>query len=197
MGNWPRRVCRLGGPVVCCWQRWSPRGADGISSSPNASRLVPKKSRCFSLNLKAGKGWCPGQQAEGVPSYLQEGQAFYSVQVFSRLNEAHPHCRGPSFSFRLPIQMLISSESTLRDTPKRTFNPMSRHPCGPVKLTRELSHLKACTLFYFILFYFILAVLGLHCCTRAFSSCSEQGLLFFPVHGLLIAVASLVAEHGL
>ena len=31
----------------------------------------------------------------------------------------------------------------------------------------------------------------------AFSSCGEQGLLFAAVCGLLIAVASLVAEHGL
>ena len=31
----------------------------------------------------------------------------------------------------------------------------------------------------------------------AFSSCSEQGLPFIAVHGLLTAVASLVAEHGL
>ena len=52
--------------------------------------------------------------------------------------------------------------------------------------------------FVLILFFnLFLAVLGLHCCTRAFSSCSEWGLLFVTVHGLLIAVASLVAEHGL
>ena len=49
-------------------------------------------------------------------------------------------------------------------------------------------------LFYFILF---LAALGLRCCMWAFSSCSEQGLLFIAVHGLLIVVASLVTEHGL
>ena len=30
-----------------------------------------------------------------------------------------------------------------------------------------------------------------------FSSCGERGLLFVAVRGLLIAVASLVAEHGL
>ena len=42
-----------------------------------------------------------------------------------------------------------------------------------------------------------LAALGLHCCVRAFSSCGERGLLFVMVRGLLIAVASLVAEHGL
>ena len=32
---------------------------------------------------------------------------------------------------------------------------------------------------------------------RAFSSCCERGLLFVAVHGLLIAVASFVAEHRL
>ena len=46
----------------------------------------------------------------------------------------------------------------------------------------------------FILF---LAVLGLHCCTWAFSSCGERGLFFVAVHRLLIAVASLVVEHEL
>ena len=40
---------------------------------------------------------------------------------------------------------------------------------------------------YFI--YLVLAALSLHYCVWAFSSCDEQGLL--------IAVASLVAEHGL
>ena len=42
-----------------------------------------------------------------------------------------------------------------------------------------------------------MAVLGLCCCVWAFSSCGERGLLFVVVRGLLIAVASLVAEHGL
>ena len=45
--------------------------------------------------------------------------------------------------------------------------------------------------------YLFLAVLGFHCCVRAFSSCSERGLLFIAVRGLLIAVASLVTEHWL
>ena len=45
--------------------------------------------------------------------------------------------------------------------------------------------------------YLFLAALVLHCCAQAFSSCGEQGLLFVAVRGLLIAVASLVAEHGL
>ena len=52
------------------------------------------------------------------------------------------------------------------------------------------------TSFLFLnLFTYLLAALGLRCCARAFSSCGERGLLFVVVHGLLIAVASLVAEH--
>ena len=42
-----------------------------------------------------------------------------------------------------------------------------------------------------------MALLGIRCCTRAFSSCGERGLLFVAVRGLLIVVASLVAEHRL
>ena len=51
--------------------------------------------------------------------------------------------------------------------------------------------------FIYLFIYLSLAELGLRCCTRAFSSCSKQGLLFIAVHGLLISVASLVVEHGL
>ena len=51
-------------------------------------------------------------------------------------------------------------------------------------------------LFLFFIYLF-LGMLGLRCYARAFSSCSERGLLFIAVRGLLIAVASLVEEHGL
>ena len=44
---------------------------------------------------------------------------------------------------------------------------------------------------YFWLRWVFVAARGL------FSSCSERGLLFVVVRGLLFAVASLVAEHGL
>ena len=49
---------------------------------------------------------------------------------------------------------------------------------------------------FFFLINLFLAALGLCCCTRAFSGCSECGLLF-AVRGLLIVVASLVVEHRL
>ena len=49
----------------------------------------------------------------------------------------------------------------------------------------------------FIYSFLFLAALGLRCCAQAFSSYGEWGLLFIVVRGLIIAVASLVAEHGL
>ena len=42
-----------------------------------------------------------------------------------------------------------------------------------------------------------MAASGLRCCVRAFSSCGERGLLFIAVRGLLMAVDSLDAQHGL
>jgi len=44
--------------------------------------------------------------------------------------------------------------------------------------------------------YFLVA-LGLGCCPWAFSLVAEWGLLFTVVHGLLIAMASPVAEPRL
>ena len=52
-------------------------------------------------------------------------------------------------------------------------------------------------LFMYVCMYVCMAAMGLRCCIRAFSSCGERGLLFVAVRGLLIAVASLVVEHGL
>ena len=52
-------------------------------------------------------------------------------------------------------------------------------------------------LFIYLFVYLFLAALGLHCYAQAFSSCSELGLLFVAVCGLLVVVASLVAGHGL
>ena len=50
-------------------------------------------------------------------------------------------------------------------------------------------------LFFFFLNLWLHWVFVVAC--GLFSSCSEQGLLFVAVRGLLIAVDSLAAEHGL
>ena len=52
--------------------------------------------------------------------------------------------------------------------------------------------------FFLILFiYLFLAVLGLHFCARAFSSCGKWGPLFIAVRGPLTITVSLAAEHRL
>ena len=66
---------------------------------------------------------------------------------------------------------------------------------GFKKKTTEVVYIYILKFIYFI--YLFLAVLGLCCLTRAFSNCGERGLLLIVVRRLLIAVSSLVAEHGL
>ena len=60
-----------------------------------------------------------------------------------------------------------------------------------------LSNADECLFIFKNFIYLFLAVLGLHCCVRAFFSCGERVLLFVAVRGLLTAVASLAAEHRL
>ena len=68
-------------------------------------------------------------------------------------------------------------------------------------LTKLITPLSIYVCMYVCMYVFMaalgLAALGLCCSVRAFSSCSEQGLLFTVVLWPLIAVASLVADHGL
>ena len=63
-------------------------------------------------------------------------------------------------------------------TATRSYWSLQRE-CGPTN-----------TLALYFYFFKFLAALGLCCCTRAFSSCGEWGLLFVAVCELLIAVAS-------
>ena len=65
---------------------------------------------------------------------------------------------------------------------------------GPLNTNVCLFHLDRFLKILFI--YLFSVVLGVHCCVPAFSSCSEQGLLFVAAVGLLVGVASLV-EHRL
>ena len=52
-------------------------------------------------------------------------------------------------------------------------------------------------IFIFLLFiYLFLAVLGLHCCVQAFSSCGEEGLLSCCGAQALGPTGSVVLVHG-
>ena len=73
---------------------------------------------------------------------------------------------------------------------------MSKHkPLFLVSLVLDLSCMEK--IFRGILFVCFLALLGLHCWAPGFTSSSEEKILFVAVWCRLIAVASLVAEHGL
>lgn len=54
------------------------------------------------------------RQREKMCSY----SAFYSVQVFKGLDGAHPHWEGQSALLSPQIQMCVSYENILRDTPR-------------------------------------------------------------------------------
>ena len=61
-----------------------------------------------------------------------------------------------------------------------------------------LPNLSPIGLIYLFIFKFILFIyFWLHWVFIAFSSCSKWGLIFVAVRRLLIAVSSLVVEHGL
>ena len=65
--------------------------------------------------------------------------------------------------------------------------------------TRQVVFLKIYVCMYvcmYVFIYFWLHRVFVATCGPSLV-CSERGLLFAAVHGLLIAVASLVAEHGL
>ena len=72
-------------------------------------------------------------------------------------------------------------------------------PSGRVSLRTKTSHLlRHCSFFKSInlSIYLFMAVLGLRCCAQPSSSCSEQGLLFVAVCGLLIAWLLLLRSTG-
>ena len=66
-------------------------------------------------------------------------------------------------------------------------------------LASEAIRTQGSFFFFFINLFilFIFGCVGSSLLCTGFSSCGEWGLLFVAVRGLLIAVASLVAEHGL
>ena len=85
--------------------------------------------------------------------------------------------------------------------------PFSPHPLQPLYIVVLISAVQQSDSVFFLFFIFIATLfiyLFIFGCVGSLllrvgflSSCSERGLLFIVVRGLLIAVASLVAEHRL
>ena len=94
----------------------------------------------------------------------------------------------PSCTPSAPLTLRVKNEKT-NDDLILFYVLFLAAPCG----TQDLSYAMRDSLHIYIMH--VLVVLGLHGCTRAFSNCGEQGLLFIVVNGLLIVVASLISEH--
>ena len=89
-----------------------------------------------------------------------------------------------------------------------TFLDQGQNPC-PMPWQAILNHCatrevpvyffknKFIYLFVYLSIYLFLATFGLRCCAQAFSSCSEQGLLFLAVCRFLIVVASCCGARAL
>ena len=108
----------------------------------------------------------------------------------------------PKSSFRVSHKMLWQNLNELLGQPSiLCINPLS--DISFVNITsRSVGFLSILLIISFavqklLFIYLFLAVLGLRCCARAFSSCIQRGLLFVEVRRLLTAVASFVEEHRL
>ena len=91
------------------------------------------------------------------------------------------------------IERNLLRDGTLKKKKKSKHKTFFRFPFFPLKCTSS-SVLKF-SLIFFIYFRLCLAFVVL--CGLFLASCGKQGLLFLAVCGLLIMVASLVAEHGI
>ena len=67
---------------------------------------------------------------------------------------------------------------------------------APMGMESALSPTQIFFFNFYVFIYLFSAVLGLHCCTRAFSRYSKWGLPFIVAHRLLTAVVSLAVELG-
>ena len=112
----------------------------------------------------------------------------------------------------LSYQNKVHTQSVTQPAVTSRILDLQQHKCRCVRTEDGRGPLNSWTLFFpwktlfffFFVFnfkklfvYLLLAALGLRCCTRAFSGCGKRELLFVALRGLLVAVASLVAEHEL
>ena len=79
---------------------------------------------------------------------------------------------------------------------KASFVQCVSDTSAPMGMESALSLTQIFFFNFYVFIYLFWAVLGLHCCPRAFSRYSEWGLPFIAAHRLLTAVVSLAVELG-
>ena len=116
------------------WHNCSPslrawtRRADGVNS---VQRLIGSRSeKSWCLSPKAGRGQCPSlcSQAVGVPSCSWEGQSLFSYSSLQLIWWGPPTV-GRTICFTQPTDSNVNhTKKNLRDTPRKTFDQISRDP---------------------------------------------------------------------
>ena len=158
--------------------------------------------------LPAPSGWRPGVLAsvpQGTAQPPGRRRVHPQMSAVARLSLA---VSTENMCLRhTPNRHRVSAGQSRRPAWTRTCHQMTGRSCPeeertvPPFLIKLSSGQKFLSFLFFIyllnILIDLLAALGLHCCAWAFSSCGERGLLFLLVRRLLIAVASLVAEHRL
>ena len=113
---------------------WRPenQGVNGVCLSPSLKAQIISNSTVW------------GQERTDVPDQADSRftlpPRFCSIQAFSRLEDVHALWWGPPSLFRLPIQMLISSGNTLKDTLRNNVLLAIRTSLSPIKLTHKIHY---------------------------------------------------------
>ena len=149
----------------------------------------------------------PGKSADAWRTHQPAGRLQKNVhrcaQAHRQAGEAAGLGRNRAGGGRTPTQVRVAGISQPATPQRPASSTLHSQPLRDIRSQKcrarnnGLTNALGCFFFFNKFIYLFLAVLGLRCCARAFSSCSKRGLLFVVVRGLLIAVASLVAEHGL
>ena len=128
-------------------------------------------------------------QASGWSKSSLDGKPFLSHLLCYFLPNTSPPAHN-SPKLKLSNYWISPYQCHLMVTAELSFPPHSY--CYPDNLNTHENKLPNTLTSHFLisLSLFFWAALGLCCCRQAFSSCSERGLLFVAVCGLLIAVAS-------
>ena len=123
---------------------------------------------------------------ELIGKLLSAAPNSYTVLLKLYLTQVYPDNLGYS-RVLLPYQIIYVRTFPYDDTNGVMLNPEYK--------TLPYSFFFLINLFIYL--YLFLAVLGLHLCARALSSCGEQGPLLIAVRGPLTVAAPPVAEHRL
>ena len=156
---------------------WTPRGHCRVINWPNFNIVVSQRIGTLERRERDGE-----QLVSGAVRTHTTGTSL--VVQWLRLHVSAAGGVGSILVGKLKSHMLWGAA---KKNPNKQTNKTPQHLL--VKLTIFF--------FFFFCIYLFLAALGLRYCVRASSSCGERGLLFVAVRRLLIAAASLVAEHGL